>query len=299
MRLARKPDTSSDRSANGTGDSPSVARPADWGTMDVHSPIYHVWTGAEASPTVLHVPHGSRVITPAARARILLDDRELAIELDHLTDAHTGLIAERAAQAAAHPPWRFVNATSRLVVDPERFPDDREQMRAVGMGAVYTRTSHLARLREDDPAHEEELLARHYRPYAAALADLVDERLATTGRAVIVDVHSYPSQRLPYELPGSTVRPAVCLGTDPAHTPGWLLDAARAAFADCGTWAVNTPFAGCYIPLRHYRAQPAVSGLMVEIRRDGYLTEPGGPPTQGLDSIAAALTRLVDAIGTG
>jgi hypothetical protein len=38
-----------------------------------------------------------------------------------------------------------------------------------------------------------------------------------------------------------------------------------------------------------------VSALMVEIRRDTYMTEPGGPAGPGLGRLAAALARLVDA----
>jgi N-formylglutamate deformylase len=252
--------------------------------------------GAADAAVVLHVPHSSRTLTPRARARILLDDVALGAELDHLTDAHTDVIAARAATAAASTPWMFSNRLSRLVVDPERFPDEREEMRAVGMGAVYTRTSHKEPLREPDPAHEEELLAQHYRPYAMALADLVDARLAGTGRAAIIDVHSYPSRPLPYELHAAGERPAICLGTDATHTPQWLVDSATAAFAHCGTVALDTPFAGCYVPLRHYRKRPYVVSIMVEIRRDIYMTEPGGPPTDGIVAVVRALTGLVDAV---
>jgi len=258
--------------------------------------VYRVVPGAVTSPVILHVPHASRELTTVARQRILLSDAALSAELDAMTDAHTDVIALRAASAAVTAPWVFVNRYSRLVVDPERFPDEREEMRAVGMGAVYTRTSSGAPLRVEDPVHVEELLGTHYRPYAAEIASLVDDRLAATGRAVILDVHSYPSRALPYELHGSGERPAVCLGTDAAHTPPELLDAAREAFAAYGTVDVDTPFAGCYVPLRHYRRDARVAALMVEIRRDGYLTEPGGPPTPGIDRIATALGRLVDTV---
>jgi N-formylglutamate deformylase len=258
--------------------------------------VYRIRAGATDSPVVLHVPHGSRTLTPLARARILLDDRALSEELDHLTDSHTDLVAGRAARDAVRTPWMLVNRFSRLVVDPERFPDEREEMRAVGMGAVYTRTSHNQVLRRDDPAHEEELLAQHYRPYAEGVADLVDARLARAGRAVIIDVHSYPSHALPYEPHGTRARPPICLGTDPVHTPQWLVDAAMAAFEPCGGCALNTPFAGCYVPLRHYGTRPAVASLMVEIRRDLYLVEPGGPPTDGIAVVVQALTALVDSI---
>lgn len=258
--------------------------------------MYAQTPGADRSPVVLHVPHSSRTLTPAARGSVLLDDTALSRELDHMTDAHTDLIAGQAADAAPVTPWTHRNLLSRLVVDPERFPDDREEMRAVGMGAVYTRTSHGARLRPDDPGHEQELLAAHFAPYADAFTRLVDARLAATGRAVIIDVHSYPSRALPYELHAAGARPAVCLGTDEHHTPTWLLDAARRAFADCGESGLDTPFAGCYVPLKHYGRTPEVSALMIEIRRDLYMTEPGGAPTEGLSAVVRALAALVGAV---
>lgn len=253
--------------------------------------------GAAGSPVVLHVPHSARRVPPAERTRLRLDDRLLETELDHMTDGHTALIAERAADGALLRPWRFENLLSRLVVDPERFPDEREEMRAVGMGAVYTRTAHGGVLRAPDPAHEEELLAAYFRPYAAAMTALVDDRLAATGRAVVIDVHSYPARALPYELHGDGPRPAVCLGTDPHHTPGPLTAAAREAFAGLGEVRLDTPFAGCYVPLKHYRRRAEVSALMVEIRRDLYMAEPGGAPFDDrVRVLADALARLVDAV---
>jgi len=257
---------------------------------------YEAFSGAADSPVILHVPHASTRIDDDARRRIRLTDRALAREIALLTDAHTDVIAARAAAAAHHEPCRFVNLVSRLVVDPERFPDEREEMRAAGMGAVYTRTSHGEQLRDTDEAHIEHLLDTYYRPYAAAMTSAVDERLAATGRAVVVDVHSYPSRALPYELHADRPRPAICLGTDPFHTPPGLLAAARDAFAGFGDVAENAPFAGCYVPLKHYGRTGAVTAIMIEIRRDTYLHEPGGPPTDALDTLAAALARLVDAM---
>ncbi|GIF89362.1 hypothetical protein Cch02nite_28060 [Catellatospora chokoriensis] len=258
-------------------------------------PVFRVGQGDASSPVVLHVPHSSRQISGPARASIALDDTALVAELDHMTDAHTDLIAARAAGAARARPWTFVNEWSRLVVDPERFPDEREEMAAVGMGAVYTRTSHGQRLRPDDPAFAQRLLDAHFHPYAQAMTDLVDERLAATGRAIVVDVHSYPALALPYELHGDGPRPEICLGTDGTHTPPWLRDAAAKAFAGYEV-GFDSPFAGCYVPLKHHGTDERVSALMVEIRRDLYQAEPGGDPHSGLDRLAAALATLVDAL---
>ncbi|MGX1273656.1 N-formylglutamate amidohydrolase [Streptomyces phaeoluteigriseus] len=262
--------------------------------MNPAEPSFALLPGAGDSPVILHVPHSAREIPPGVRAGIVLDDPALERELDHITDAHTAEIAEAAALRAGVTPWRFVNRLSRLVVDPERFPDEREEMLSAGMGAVYTRTTHRGVLRGED-VDPEPLVDRYFHPYAAAMTEAVAERLATVGRAVIIDVHSYPTEPLPYELHGEGPRPPVCLGTDAFHTPPELLVAARKAFGTIGETGLDSPFGGTYVPLAHYRTDPRVSALMVEIRRDTYMTEPGGPAGPGLPRLAAALAELTDA----
>ena len=257
--------------------------------------------GAASSPVILHVPHASRDIPAGVRDGLLLSDEDLDAELDHMTDAYTERVAADAAGRAAVRPWIFENELSRLVVDPERFLDEREEMRSVGMGAVYTRTSHGRLLRE---AEDPELVEAYFHPYAQAMTDLVAERLRVTGRAVIIDVHSYPADPLPYELHADGPRPAICLGTDAFHTPPELISAARKAFASsvgagagAGAGAagcdigLNTPFSGCYVPTAYYGKAAGVAGLMVEIKR----RSPNGPPVAGLEPVAAALTALVEA----
>lgn len=256
-------------------------------------PSFDLLPGAARSPVILHVPHSAREIPAEVRAGIVLEDAALERELDHIVDAHTAELAEEAARLSRVVPWRFVNRLSRLVVDPERFPDEREEMLAVGMGAVYTKTTHREDLRPAD-ADPGPLIARWFRPYARAMTDAVAQRLAVTGRAVVIDVHSYPSAPLPYELHGEGPRPPVCLGTDSFHTPPELLAAAREVFGEVG---LDSPFSGTYVPLEFYGRDPRVSALMVEIRRDTYMTEPGGPAGPGLRELAQALAALVDALG--
>jgi predicted N-formylglutamate amidohydrolase len=115
-----------------------------------------------------------------------------------MTDAHTDLLGRRISESVrGWRPWSFVDRLSRLVVDPERFPDESEVMNSVGMGAVYTRTSTGKRLRADNPSHRSELIATLFEPYSRALADLVDDRLAATGCAVILDLTHTPRIRFP------------------------------------------------------------------------------------------------------
>jgi predicted N-formylglutamate amidohydrolase len=228
--------------------------------------------GAAASPVVIHCPHASTVIPDDVRRDLLLDDSELTAELAAMTDAGTEQVGRLAAGLARTRPWLAINRFSRLVVDPERFPDEREEMTRAGMGAVYTRTSTGRPLRHEPAAGFAALLDTYYRPYQQALADLVDQRLAAAGRVVVVDLHSYPRDPLPYELHPERRRPMTCVGVDPHHTPDQLRRAAIDAFSPLGAVVVDEPFAGCYIPLRHYRRVPAVTGVMIELRRDGLVT---------------------------
>lgn len=261
---------------NGTGSSGAAARTADW----------QIVSGDDRSPVVVHVPHSAVTIPTAVREHLLLSEDELDNELQRMTDWGTAQLAAESSSRADVRPWQFVNQLSRMVVDPERFPDEREEMRSVGMGAVYTRTSLGDPLRKDWAQHEAELLARYFHPYAAAFADLVDDRLASTGRATIIDVHSFPADALPYELHANDRRPEVCLGVDDQHTPSWLVTAAEQAF-DGMDVAVNEPFRGTYVPLRHYGEDLRVSSIMIELRRDLPPESPGA---------VAALAWLISGI---
>ncbi|MFI2369371.1 N-formylglutamate amidohydrolase [Streptomyces sp. NPDC018833] len=257
---------------------------------------FRLLPGAADSPVVLHVPHSSRALPADVRHGIVLGNEALERELDHITDSHTAEIAAVAASVCKTTPWRFVNQLSRLVVDPERFPDEREEMLAVGMGAVYTRTTHREALRPDG-YEGSDLVRRYFEPYAAAMTAAVDARLSAAGRAVVIDVHSYPTEPLPYELHAGGPRPPICLGTDPVHTPAGLLQAAQEAFSGFGGTGLDSPFAGTYVPLKHYGRDERVSALMIEIRRDVYMKEPGGEAGPGLEALGAAVAGLVEAVG--
>lgn len=255
-----------------------------------------IHAGRSASPVILHVPHASTTISPDVRSGIALDDDDLAVELLRMTDAYTDRIAAAAAAQAATTPWQFVNDLSRLVVDPERFPDAREEMLAVGMGAVYTRTSDGSPLRARDHLTEAGLIARYFAPYAAALTQLVDDRLGACGSATIIDVHSFPSVALPYELHSDLARPEICIGRDSTHTPPELEAAAIEAFSVFGRVGINMPFIGTYVPLAHYGVDHRVRSIMLEVRRDLYMDEASGEPDEdALRDLGAALARLIDA----
>jgi N-formylglutamate deformylase len=273
-----------------------ASEPGGHAAMSADRPCFEVLPpDGDEGPIVVHVPHAGTLLPPAVRQGLVLDDDELALEVLRLTDHRTDVLA---AGTAAHGATRFVNRLSRLVVDPERLPDDREQLAAHGMGAVYTRGHRRQPVRPTPPPDEAGLLDRYFRPYAAALADLVSERLGTHGRCTIVDLHSYPSRRLPYEL-GTGPRPPLCVGTDRKHTPAWLTELVVGVAARHGIdTAFDTPFAGTYVPLDRYGSDDRVTSVMLEVRRDLYLDEDTATPHAGERAVAAFVSDVAAALAT-
>ena len=238
---------------------------------------------------ILHVPHSSRAIPRSVREDILLTDDELEIELDEMTDSDTDVLASEAAYLAKRKPWIFRNSLSRLVIDPERFPDDREVMNQVGMGAVYLKTSQGGDLRLVDQARDTALIEKYFAPYAAALEELARRILKTHGKVSIVDVHSYPISEHPNGVNKGQRRPPVCLGVDEFHTPQWLIDLASQSFNKLGEVVLNEPYAGTYVPLSLYGHDKRVTSVMMENREDNLVGEK-------MARAAIALSEVIDGI---
>jgi N-formylglutamate deformylase len=255
---------------------------------------WQITQGDARSPVIIHVPHASTFIPDHIKSQLLLNSGELRQELDLITDSLTNQLAQLAREQAQLEPWIFENKVSRLVFDPERFPDETEVMNQVGMGVVYTKTSDQKPLRDISEAESQEIVNSYFKPYSDAFEQLVEERLKAINSVTIIDLHSYPSEALDYELFKGSPRPALCVGVDDFHTPNGLIELANLAFSGLGDIDINTPFVGTYVPLAYFRKDSRVHSIMLEIRRDTYLT--GLLPGPGFGSTASAIAHLVDSL---
>lgn len=238
------------------------------------------------TPLFVHIPHDSTEIPPAERTDYLISEEALGGELLRLTDWHTAEL-----YAAGLPAADMVRAeVSRLVVDVERFADDRlERCAAVGMGATYVKTCAGEPLRALSPERRAELLARYYWPHHRRLDEAAAERLARFGRCVILDAHSFPTGALPTQVDFSAP-PEIGLGTQEGHTPPGLRALAETFFRDHGfVVGVDVPFRGAIVPNRFFGQDPRVRSLMVEVRRDLYMDEGTAERHDGFARIQAAL----------
>ena len=240
------------------------------------------------SPLILHVPHASDLIPAADREDFLLGDGDLAQEGRRLVDAHTDALFG----AEFWPGAVLAAKVSRLVVDVERFADDaKEPCARVGMGATYVRTSDGRPLRDLSAARRAALLESYYVPHHAAADRLARERLAARGRCLVLDAHSYPSGPLPTEVAAG--RPEIGLGTDAVHTCPELRDLLAGFFRARGYGvAVDTPFAGAFVPNACFGVDARCQAIMVEVRRDLYMDESTGERHGGFARVHADLVAL-------
>jgi N-formylglutamate amidohydrolase len=246
--------------------------------------------------TLRHIPHGSTKIPDEYRDQFPLTDGELNHEILKMTDSHT------LALFGSDTDSDVVFPASRLLVDVERFEDDsKEPMAAQGMGVLYSRTHDQKQLRRELSNEErEELLAKYYRPHHELLEQKVDEALDAEGQVLIIDCHSFPSERLPYEIGEEGDRPEICIGTDSFHTPPGLCDIAVKCFADAGySVEVNLPFAGALTPLKHYGKEQRVKALMIEVRRDLYMDEATGEKNDNFKVVRSIVQMTIENLEPG
>ena len=246
------------------------------------------------SPLVLHIPHSSATIPEEHRALILLDDEALARELHCLTDWFTDDLFD--------VPWceKVLFPTSRLLLDPERFTDDaNEVMASRGAGVVYTHTTSGGRLRNTpSPAYRQALIRDYYTPHHARLSWAVDEALVAHGGCLLIDCHSFPSVPLPYELDQTSDRQTICLGTDQFHTPAWLAETAADAFEACGMMVtINRPFSGTLVPSKHFGRDTRVLACMVEVNRAAYMDEVTGLKSASYPAVKATIHQVIGLLG--
>jgi N-formylglutamate amidohydrolase len=253
------------------------------------SPYFRITDLSASSPVILHAPHGGRLIPAEHLGAYVVSADELEVEKDIMTDHFTDVLVGGITGASS-----VINELSRFAVDVERFPDETEEMNAVGMGVLYTHGSRGQQIRDlhnaDRPA-----LMQHFDAYSAAFTDLVNATLRIHGRAVIIDVHSYPEHALAYELHAEQPRPELCLGFEDFHASTELVHTATDAFAQLQLLA-NGPFADAYVPLEHYGTDARVQSVMLEIRRDVYLQDSLELKPEPLHGLQESLQQLVDAV---
>jgi len=139
---------------------------------------------------------------------------------------------------------------------------------------------------------------RYWRPYHAALSDLLTAQHARFGQVLLVDVHSMPREALNGHHARGAPRPDIVLGDrHGAACRSDLLDQVEAVITAQGLRvARNAPFAGAYTAQRYGRPGQGMHVVQMEIDRSLYLDEQRVEPSAGFDQFLGVMDQIVAGI---
>ncbi|WP_156506842.1 N-formylglutamate amidohydrolase [Rhodobacter xanthinilyticus] len=266
------------------------------------TPAYRLWRPAPAQSAVVFAsPHSGRDYPAALRARTALSPESLRSSedayVDRLLETAPGV---GAALIAARLP--------RAWVDLNRAPDELDPALiedlgrragsgprvAAGLGVIPRVVSGSRAIYSGKIglADAEARLAEAWRPYHDALGALLEETRARFGRAILLDMHSMPSEAIE---PGPRGAPEIVLGDRyGASARAATVAAIEEVFTGLGLRvARNAPFAGAYIAARYGRPAEGIEVVQVEISRALYLDEATVRPGLRFGPFAALMARAV------
>lgn len=266
--------------------------------------VYRLWTPERMTTAVIFAsPHSGRDYPPEMLARSVLDLQRLRSSEDAFVDRFLeGAPREGAAALSARLPRAWVDLNrDETELDPALIEGlgrgaagPRVQ---AGLGVIprvvsANRAIYSGKLTRDEA---ERRIATVWRPYHATLAALLREVRARFGRAILIDMHSMPSEA----VSGAGPRPAeVVLGDryGAAARPDTVA-AVEAIFTRLGLRvARNAPFAGAYVTQHYGRPASGYEVIQVEISRGLYMDEAAIRPSAGYEDFRALMARAVAGI---
>lgn len=138
-------------------------------------------------------------------------------------------------------------------------------------------------------------IEQFYRPYHAALAQLMRVARDLYGHAILIDLHSMP----PLSPPAAGQKPAQLVLGDRfgRSASGRIMTLAADVAAGRGVVAAqNHPYAGDHMIERHGRPDQGLYAMQLELDRSLYLDESLDQPGPGLASAQALVAAIVEAL---
>lgn len=135
----------------------------------------------------------------------------------------------------------------------------------------------------------EKALLSIYDPHHERLTAAVDEILREYGECLIIDGHSFCN-----DLSVGANLPDFCIGADDYHTPERLIETAYSQIEDSGySVAINYPYSGAIVPIKHYRTEKRVISLMLEVNKGLYLKDGTMEKSDGFQKIKQLCDRII------
>jgi N-formylglutamate amidohydrolase len=255
------------------------------------------------SGVIVASPHSGRDYPEDLLRRTILSDRAVRSSEDAYVDL---LVAE--APTLGVP--LLLATTPRAYVDLNRGADELDPALVEGVRRVVHNprvTSGLGVIprvvANGQPiyrgkmslADAQERLSRCWTPYHEALRGLMDEQVATFGKAILLDCHSMPHEAIDELSQGGGRAPDVVLGDRyGSAADAEIVEFVEQAFVAEGLRvARNAPFAGAYITQQYGRPGDRRHVVQIELDRALYMDERRVEPNPDFAAVQALMTRVI------
>jgi N-formylglutamate amidohydrolase len=256
----------------------------------------------QLTPVVFCSPHSGRIYPKAFLEASRLDPQTLRKSEDcYVDELFEPVVALGAPLIAARFPRAYLDVNREpYELDPElfsgRLPPFANSQSARVAGGLGT----IARIVADtEEIYRERLpigaaferIERLYKPFHAALADLLETTRRRFGMAVLIDCHSMPSTPMGQNAGG---RPHFVLGdrfgaSCDAKLTRFIRDVLQGAGHEV---QVNRPYAGGFITEYYGSPGRGVHALQLEINRSLYLDEASFAKNKDFPKLASGLAEL-------
>ncbi|MGB3391052.1 MAG: N-formylglutamate amidohydrolase [Pseudaminobacter sp.] len=256
--------------------------------------------GQQRVPFVFNSPHSGRYYPERFLAMVRLDGKAIRRSEDcYVEELFAGAVALGAPLMAANFPRSYLDVNRepweldpRMFLEPvPSFANIRSARVAGGLGTVPKLVGegldiYPGRLPLAEALDRIEVV---YKPYHAALKQLVMRTHTQFGSAILIDGHSMPAS---VRIGDTGVRPDFIIGdrfgTSASRT---LTENAISILISMGyTVAHNKPYAGGFITEHYGRPARNLHALQIEINRGLYMNEQTFRKTAGFDVLADDLT---------
>ncbi len=262
-----------------------------------------VQPNAPATPVVVEVPHAGLMLDALSLATLAAPGRSIGRDADLYVDELYAEAPERGASMLVAHVSRYVCDLNRGEQDVDARAADGGRALSAPHGLVWRTTT------EDRPAlfapiSRQELQRRLnliYRPYHEALQQLVQEKLAHFGFAILLCAHSMPSYgRAGHSDPGRP-RADIVPGSRGGTTTAEVVRTATEEVARSCGWSVehDEPYRGGFSTAHYGKPNLGVHAIQVEIARRLYMDEQTlAKVPQGFAKTQSFCNQLVERLGT-
>ena len=261
-------------------------------------------------PLVLASPHSGRDYSAAFLAASRLDSLALRRSEDSFVDElFVGARDLGAPLLRAHFPRAYVDPNREpFELDPSMFVDPLPEGTNTQSARVRGGLGTIARVVADGSEiyrgklcfkDADSRIRRFYRPYHAALTELIQVTKRRCGFVILIDCHSMPSVGGPMDSDAGSDRADFILGDRHGTSchPVVTLTAERVLNQRNFTVRRNAPYAGGFTVKNYGSPGEGVHALQIEINRAIYMDEARMYRGPEFAEIAAELTRVVAALG--